>query len=140
MVRAYIGLLALGKSDFEAIENYRKDGFFRRALGLRAVPSAVTLRQRLDEVGGTLQTLTDELSVTLLQRAQAAVTALPMGHVALDMDVFGMEDSGTKKEGVTRTYAGYDGYAPIAAYLGQEGWCLGLELREGKHHCAKETH
>ncbi|MFA5810009.1 MAG: IS1380 family transposase, partial [Thermoleophilia bacterium] len=27
-----------------------------------------------------------------------------------------------------------DGYAPIAAYLGREGWCLELELREGKQH------
>ena len=31
-----------------------------------------------------------------------------------------------------------DGYAPIAAYLGQEGWCLACELREGKQHCQKE--
>jgi len=67
VVRAYIGLLALGKSDFEAIENYRKDGFFRRALGLRAVPSAVTLRQRLDEVGGTLQTKTGSRSLNPFQ-------------------------------------------------------------------------
>jgi len=31
-----------------------------------------------------------------------------------------------------------DGYAPIAAYLGEEGWCLACELREGKQHCQKE--
>lgn len=137
---AYIGLLAMGKSDFEAIENHRRDEFFRRALGLRAVPSAATLRQRLDEVGVALQAITDGLPVRLLQRARAPVTPLPMGHVALDLDVFGMDNSGTRKEGVSRTYAGYDGYAPIAAYLGTEGWCLGLELREGRHHSAKETH
>jgi hypothetical protein len=45
-----------------------------------------------------------------------------------------MDNSQTKKEGVSRTYKGTDGYAPIAAYLGQEGWCLELELREGKQH------
>jgi hypothetical protein len=39
-----------------------------------------------------------------------------------------------KKEGVSRIYNGEDGYAPIAAYLGREGWCLELELREGKQH------
>ncbi|WP_348694065.1 IS1380 family transposase, partial [Stutzerimonas balearica] len=26
------------------------------------------------------------------------------------------------------------GYAPIAAYLGQEGWCMGCELRPGSQH------
>lgn len=35
-----------------------------------------------------------------------------------------MDNSGTKKEKVSRTYKGHDGYAPIAAYLGMEGWCL----------------
>jgi len=140
VMRAYVGLLTMGKSDFDAIENHRNDGFFQRALGLRAVPSAVTLRQRLDDVSSSLMPITDELPVPLLQRAKADITALPMGHVALDIDVFGMDNSDTKKEGVSRTYAGYDGYAPIASYLGAEGWCLGLELREGSHHSAKETH
>ena len=31
------------------------------------------------------------------------------------------------------------GYAPIAAYLGQEGWCIGMELREGAQHSAEAT-
>lgn len=140
VVRAYVGLLAMGKSDFEAVENHRQDGFFKRALGLRAVPSTVTLRQRLDEVARALVPITDAQVIPLLQRARAEITALPMGHVALDIDVFGMDNSGSKKEGVSRTYAGYDGYAPIASYLGAEGWCLGLELREGSHHSARETH
>lgn len=132
VVRAYIGLLTLGKSDFDAIENQRQDGFFKRALGLRAVPSAATLRQRLDDIGRPLQEITDELPVALLQRSKAPMTPLVTGHVALDIDVFGMDNSCTKKEGVSRTYAGYDGYAPIAAYVGGEGWCVGLELREGR--------
>lgn len=25
----------------------------------------------------------------------------------------------------------------MAAYLGQEGYCIGFELREGKQHCQK---
>ena len=113
--------------------------FFQRALGLRAVPSSATLRLRLDKIGPRLAELTDELLVPPLRRAKAAITPLPMGHVALDIDVFCMDNSGTRKEGVSRTYAGFDGYAPIAAYLGAEGWCLGLELRCGTHHSATET-
>ncbi len=42
-----------------------------------------------------------------------------------------------KKEGVSRTYDGVDGYAPTAAYLGREGYCLAFELRKGKQHCQK---
>ena len=47
-------------------------------------------------------------------------------------------DSGTQKEGVSRIYNGQDGYAPMAAYLGREGWCLELELRAGKQHSPSE--
>jgi len=142
VLRAYVGLLSMGKSDFDAIENHRDDDFFLRALGLGAAPSAPTLRQRLDELATKdgILLLLDELSVRLLKRAKAPITPLPMGHVALDMDVFCMDNSSTKKEGVSRTYAGYDGYAPIAAYLGTEGWCLAAELRDGSQHSAKETH
>jgi len=50
-----------------------------------------------------------------------------------------MDNSDTKKEGVSRTYAGYDGYAPIVAYVGTEGYMANVELREGKQHCQKAT-
>lgn len=45
-----------------------------------------------------------------------------------------MDNSGTKKEKVCRTYKGHGGYAPIAAYIGLEGWCLEVELRPGSQH------
>jgi hypothetical protein len=63
---------------------------------------------------------------------------LSTGHVALDMDVFPMDNSGTDKDGVSRTYKGHDGYAPIAGYLGQEGRCIACELCEGKQHSRSE--
>ena len=66
------------------------------------------------------------------------LTALPTGHVALHADVFCLDNSKTRKEGVARTYHGYDGYAPIGAYLGEEGWCVGLELRPGDQHSQKD--
>ena len=43
-----------------------------------------------------------------------------------------MDNSGTRKEGVSRTYKGCDGYAPMPAYLSQEGYYLEFKLREGK--------
>lgn len=50
-----------------------------------------------------------------------------------------MDNSGSHKESVSRTYKGHDGYAPMAPYLGQEGYCVGFEFREGKQHCQKGT-
>ena len=34
LVKSLVGLLGLGKSDFEAIEPFRQDRFFKQALGL----------------------------------------------------------------------------------------------------------
>jgi hypothetical protein len=49
ILKSYLALLCMGKSDFEAaIESFRDNGFFKRALGLAAVPSSPTLRQRMD--------------------------------------------------------------------------------------------
>ncbi|MBW1990339.1 MAG: transposase [Deltaproteobacteria bacterium] len=74
----------------------------------------------------------------MLKSVRAPVTALSTGHVPLDIDVFPMDNSNTKKQGVSRTYKGVYGYAPIAAYLGEEGFCVGLDLREGNRHGQKE--
>ena len=41
------------------------------------------------------------------------------------------------KEGVGWTYKGENGYAPIFAYLGAEGFALAAELRPGTQHCSK---
>jgi hypothetical protein len=134
ILRSYVGLLATGKSDYEAITNRRKDDYFKESLGIGNVPSAETLRQRLDEVAVALRPLCDAATVEFLKRAKVAITPLDTGHIPLDCDVFAMDNSKTCKEGVSRIYNGEDGYAPVAAYLGREGWCLELELREGKQH------
>ncbi len=49
ILRSYLGLLCLGKSDFQAITGMRDDDFFQQALGIGRVPSTERLRQRLDE-------------------------------------------------------------------------------------------
>lgn len=137
IAKSYLGLLCQGKSDFEAIDQFRGDSFFREALGIEQVPSIARMRQRMDEGAETWQPVIACCAVDFLVKAEAPVTLLKTGHAALDMDVFPMDNSGTKKAGVSRTYKGYDGYAPIAAYLGEEGWCIGTEFREGKQHSQK---
>ncbi len=93
ILKSYLGLLCLGKNDFDAIESQRKDRFFARALHVRAVPSSPTLRQRLD--------------------------------------TFAMDNSGTAKEHVGRTYAGVHGYCPLAVLPGHAGLLPGTGLASG---------
>jgi hypothetical protein len=80
----------------------------------------------------------NKAAIELIKRANAKISALDTGHLPLDIDVFPMDNSDTKKEGVSWTYHNYDGYAPIAAYLGKEGWCMEIELRPGCQHSQKE--
>ena len=44
--------------------------------------------------------------------------ALSCGYTPVDLDTFAMDNGGTQKELVGRTYAGVDGYCPFAVYLG----------------------
>src|SRR5665647_1018233 len=92
IVKSMLGLLSLGKNDFEAIEPFRTDRFFKQALGLSKVPSGVWMRQRLDACAGPLRELTDELSLRLLERTQAPITA-HQGYVCCDIDTFVMNNS-----------------------------------------------
>jgi len=138
MLKTMIGLLCLGKSDFDAVENHRKDTYFHHALDIGQVPSSASLRQRLDAKAEDYLPRVYANNIDFLARAKVPITSLKTGHVPLDMDVYPMDNSGTCKEGVSRTYHGYDGYAPIAAYLGREGWCLANELRPGSQHSQNE--
>ncbi|MFK0572625.1 IS1380 family transposase [Endozoicomonas sp.] len=143
LIRTYSALLATGKSDFDAIENIRNDDWFKHCMEIRQMPSSSRLRQRFDEDAPALMPLINDSLAEVVVNLDAPVTALPTRldkhhHIALDIDVFPMDNSGTKKEGVAYTYKGHDGYAPIAAYLGQEGWCLGCDLRIGSQHSQKE--
>ncbi|MFP7754081.1 IS1380 family transposase [Thermodesulfobacteriota bacterium B35] len=134
LLRSYLGLLCLGKSDYEAITAMRNDDYFKSSLGITKVPSPERLRQRLDQEADNYREVAEKCSVSMLKKFGVHLTPLDTGHVPLDADVFPMDNSGTKKEGVSYTYKGHDGYAPIAAYLGQEGWCLEVELRPGSQH------
>ncbi len=139
IVRSYLGLLVQGKSDFDAIENVRGDSFFKQALGIGLLPSSPTLRQRMDANAQVLSSHVMPMIERLLTRNRPDFGVLPCGWLPLDIDTFAMDNSGTSKEGVGRTYAGVDGYCPLAAYVGSHGFCLELSLRPGVQHSAKHT-
>lgn len=136
---AMIGLICLGKPDFDAIEAFRDDPFFLQSLGLNSVPSSPTLRQRLDSAGGSFNDIILEESAGVVGRHAPAITPSHGNLVAVDIDVSPFDNSGTKKEGVSWTYKKVDGYAPIFAYVGEEGYLANLQLRPGSDHSQKGT-
>lgn len=139
VLKSYIGLLCLGKNDFEAINTIDSELFFLSSLGLEELPSEPTLRQRMDRLAESFLPLVKQASWDFLANVKPGFALTKHGHIPLDADVTPMDNSGTRKEGVSRTYKGHDGYAPMAAYLGKEGYCLELELREGSQHCQNGT-
>ncbi len=140
VVRSYLGLLCQAKTDFDHIEVYRGDDVFKKLLGIGTVPSSPTTRQRLELAPDSWNDLFQEEAIGLLKQVKPTLTPCWNQHVAVDVDVSPFDNSNSHKQGVSRTYKGFDGYAPILAYLGgPEGFCLGSELREGKTHCQRGT-
>jgi len=137
----YIGLLCQGKSSFDSVREFHEDpDYFKAALGIAyAIPSAETLRQRMDTIGSSLREDILKANITMFKTIGVEPTALENRHVPLDMDVTPFDNSKTFKEGVSRTYKGFDGYAPMMAYIGTEGFLVNTELREGKQHSQKGT-
>jgi len=135
----YLGLVCLAKNDFEAVNGVLKDTFFQKAMRIRRMPSEPTLRQRFDEYARDFITCFDRAAIELLIRSQVPITPIPLSdlkhdYVVLDIDGSPFDNSKTKKEGVERTYKGFDGYGGMMAYLAEEGWCVGAELRPGSQH------
>jgi hypothetical protein len=142
IVKSMLGLLCMGKPDYDAIEAFREVPFFQYSLGIEHCPSSPTLRQRLDVVNGAFDRIVKEESARLIRKTAPGIGTVitRKGNLAaLDIDVSPFDNSKTNKEGVSRTYKGVDGYAPIFAYLGAEGYLVNDELREGKHHSQKDT-
>lgn len=136
-----IGLLCNARTDFNDVDLYREDRLFTHAFGIERLPSEAVFRQRLDEMPpqrchDSLKTL----NLTLLKtRSLGRVDAGGMNLVPVDVDVSPLDNSGSRKAGVSFTYKGHDGYAPIFAYIGTEGYMLNQELRPGKQHCQSGT-
>ena len=141
VVLSYMGILAQGHTDYDAVRTLREDEEASRLnLGLtKGVPGEATLRQRMDQIGDRLRGVILRSNTDMFEKNKVRPGANGKGYVPVDIDVTPMDNSDTKKEGVSRTYAGYDGYAPIVAYVGTEGFMADVELREGKQHSQKRT-
>ena len=94
--------------------------FYKTVLGImRSIPPEETLRQRMDDIGDSFKEQILNENVELLAN-NIEPSALPDGMVSVDIDVTPMDNSKTSKQGDSRTYNGFDGYA------------VNFELREGK--------
>ena len=138
IIKSVVGLFTLGRSDFVDISMFRDELSFRLALELERVPSEETFRQRLDLIAklNSQQTLLDYAMRDLLRKVESFGT-VKIGKyklIPLDIDVAALLNPDCKKEGIARTYHKIDGYAPIFAYLGSEGYMLANELRIGSQH------
>lgn len=130
-----IGILC-GNPDFEAIHETDDDQeFYCNAFHMRKMPSEATMRQRMDEIGASKKEILRLANVELFKRYGIEPSALDNGYVPVDIDVSPFIDEKCKKQGISKTYKLKDGYAPIFAYIGKEGYLLACELREGKQHC-----
>lgn len=143
--RSYLGLLCQGKSDFEDIEDFRERLAFTLSLNIGHVPSSPRLRQRLELAAKAKkwETVIKEESASLIRQHSHLLTPILMddrqAYMPVDMDVSPYDNSDTQKEGIGWTYKGFDGYAPMFAYMGLEGFLINTELRHGETHCQKGT-
>lgn len=140
VMSTYIALCCMGKSAFEAVHEMDDDpAFYALALGMERIPSEVALRQRMDQLGQSRREAILTANAQMLTGNGVTPCALPNGYVPVDMDVTPFDNSKTKKEGVSRTYKGFDGYAPMMAYIGTQGYMINTELRPGRQHCQNHT-
>ena len=119
---SYIGLLCQGKTAYECIRETADDPeYYKLALGItRSIPSAETLRQRMDDIGSSLRNEILSANVEMFKTYNIKPSALDSDLVPLDLDVTPMDNSKTFKEGVSYTYKGFVGYAPMMAYIGKD--------------------
>lgn len=136
------GLLVQGRSSFEEISLFKKNEFFAQSFGLTFVPAQETLRLYLEKLSEN-STILDQIKncnqKLLKHKTLTPITVQGRNYLPVDVDVSVMDNSGSSKEGVSRTYMGIDGYAPIFSYIGAEGFMLDCELRPGSQHCQKGT-
>ena len=138
---SYIGLLCQGKTAYEDIREMSADlDYYELALGItRSIPSAETLRRRMDDIGSSLRKNILDANVEMFHTYNIEPTPISEEFVPVDLDVTPMDNSKTHKEGVSYTYKGFFGYAPMMAYIGAEGFLVNTELREGSQHCQCNT-
>ena len=140
-ITSMIGLHLQGYNEYDSIELFRKNPFFADSLNIKKIPSASALRQNLFGLSGKINPAIRDGNLNLLRSVSAfgCVSTSVGDLIPIDIDVSPLDNSKSNKENVGRTYKGHDGFAPIFAYVGADGYMLDCELRPGTQHCQKNT-
>jgi hypothetical protein len=122
VIAIMFGLMVEGKRDYESAGGKRGSILFQEAFGLPNMYAKETVRLYAERMAANA----DEI---IIQLRESNVKIIKQGtlhrlwidgsqYLPLDIDTTTMDNSKSKKEGVSRTYQGYDGYHPIIAYTG----------------------
>ena len=86
---SYIGMLAMGKPQFDAVNEMHDDKeFYKAALGIASdIPSEATLRQRMDDIGDTIRKQIQKENVSMLVSNGIVPNKSADGCVHVDLDV-----------------------------------------------------
>ena len=98
-----------------------------------------SVRLKMDDIGSSLREEILNANVEMFNTYNIKPTSLASSMVPIDLDVTPMDNSKTHKEGVSYTYKGFVGYAPMMTYMGTEGFPVNTQLREGSQHCQCHT-
>lgn len=86
------------------------------SISQQPLPSAETLRQRMDDIGSSLREEILNANVFMFNTYHVQSSAIEVNFIPVDLDVISMDNSKTHKEGVSHTYKGFDSYAPMMAH------------------------
>jgi hypothetical protein len=119
-------MFCMGKPQYEAVHEMDDDpSFYKRALGVAyKISSEETLRQRLDDIGTSIRPKILAENVEMLRSNGIHPSKIKEGFVPVDSDTSPFDNSKTHKKGVSRTYKGCDGYAPMLSNIGAEGYLI----------------
>ena len=136
--KSQIGLLIQGCEHYTDINQFRENEVFMKSLELNKVPSEERLRQRLETMTPKHEKLLKQANTKLLKKQSIGqISKGGMDFIPLDMDVSPMDNSNSHKEHVCWTYKNHDGFSPMFAYIGTQGFMLNQELRPGSQHAQK---
>jgi hypothetical protein len=133
-----------GHTGFESTMAGYKDNFYSDSFGLDFNYTADTVRLYLERLAsedrlGIIRQLRGT-AINLVEKAQlTGIRIRKKMYFPVDIDTSPMDNSRTKKEGVSYTYKKFEGYHPIFAYIGKEGYMIDNELRPGSQHCQEGT-
>jgi hypothetical protein len=143
IITSLFGLMVEGHSDFESMGEKRGSLFFKEALILPFVYAKETVRLYLQKMAEDAEDIIKQLrenSARIIKQGTLhGLWIKGKQYFPVDIDTTTMDNSKTKKEGVSRTYQGFDGFHPIMGYVGKEGYLLDSEMRPGSQHCQKGT-